>query len=205
MNEEHDWQLEAKLGLGELRFGMTPFDVDEFRSIYGVSKGLSSDAIPNNLFATTLADLGSGLSDEEKKEILALHQQMLPIASSQTEVRGGQTMLSFTYQAGHLVEILADFTASHLKCGDIAIFEGEPEDVIRRMAAFLNETPIISKEEVVFPGSFIYLFEFVRERPSPDGGAADYVTGNRSDRSIIWRASSRQGGVDLSTYKPMTL
>lgn len=197
MNEAQHWRIMPKIGLGKLRFGMSRAEVDRFSSVYGTSKGISSDQIPDDILQSTLAQLGEGLTAEEKQEILSLYQESGP--TGETEVRGENSPLVLTYDSDRLVEVLADTKVRRLKYRDIAVFEESPQDVIKYLADTLGEKPLILNEEVAFPTNFIFLFEFVREAGSV------YVEGNRTDRSIIWRSRPREGGVDLTEYKPMKI
>ncbi|MBY3417895.1 hypothetical protein HFN87_32100 [Rhizobium laguerreae] len=78
MNESQHWRIEPKIGLGKLRFGMSRSQVDRFSSIYGTSKGISSEKIPDDILQSTLAELGEGLTAEEKQEILSIKKLDLP-------------------------------------------------------------------------------------------------------------------------------
>ncbi|MFW8588275.1 hypothetical protein ACOJBM_35960 [Rhizobium beringeri] len=199
MNESQHWRIEPKIGLGKLRFGMSRSQVDRFSSIYGTSKGISSDKIPDDILQSTLAELGEGLIAEEKQEILSVYQESGPTAAGETEVRGDNNPLVLTYDSDRLVEILVDTKVRGLKYRGISVFEERPRDVIKHIAETLGENPLILNEEVAFPANFVFLFEFVRE-----AGSA-YAEGSRTDRSIIWRSGPREGGVDLSEYKPMKI
>ncbi len=205
MDEDRNWRIEPKIGLGDLKFGMSKSEVDRFASIYGPSKGVSADRIPDDILHSTLAELGEGLTEEEKQEILSAYQESGPSAAAETEVRGDKDRLVLTYASDRLVEILADTTARRLKFGDMLVFEAPPIEVVRHIAATLRETPVILNEEVVFPANFVFLFEFLRVAGGAYPAGDAYVEGNPSDRSILWRASPRVRGVDLSLYRPMTL
>lgn len=204
MDENRNWRLEPKVGLGELKFGMSRSQVDRFTSIYGASKGGAADRIPDDILHDTLAELGEGLTEEEKQEILEAYQESGPSSAAETEVRGDKDRLVLTYQSDHLVEILADRSTRLLKFDDKPVFEGSPIEVVRHIATILGESPVILKEEVAFPSNFVFLFEFLREAAGQPDGVA-YVEGREVDRSIIWRSGPREGGVDLSLYKPVKL
>lgn len=199
MDEAQHWQMQPKIGLGELKFGMSRSQVDRYSSIYGTSKGISSDGVPDHMLQATLAELGDNLTAEEKQEIISLYQENSPSAASDTEVRGGNNPLVLTYDSDRLVEILADTKVRSLKYRDISVFEEDPRDVIKHIAETIGEVPVILHEEVAFPANFIFLLEFLREAGST------YTEGSRTDRSIIWRSGPREGGVDLSDYKPMKI
>jgi hypothetical protein len=203
MTVDPNWRLDPRIGLGQLKFGMQPQQVDALASIYGSSKSRMDDRIPDDILQSTLADLGEGLTDEEKQEIIAAYQAAGPSATSQTEIRGEVEYLVLGYEDGRLVEILADTSTKRLAFRDVAVLDENPLAMIRRISEALGETPVIQNEEVAFPKNYIFLFEFVREAPGAAPGA--YVEGSRKERSIIWRSGPRVGGVDLSTYKPMTL
>lgn len=198
------WQIYPKQGLGELRFGMTPSAVDRLADVYGVSKGLSSDRIPEDLLASTIRDLGDQLSPKEKEEILALYRSEGPSKASATEVRGETHSLVLTYENGHLAEILVGAKSKKLAFADVSIFEASPLDVVRRISDVTREPPIFLGEEVVFPDSLIFLFQFLRASSS-QGGSEAPVDGDIAERSVTLRATPRHGGTDLSLYKPLAL
>lgn len=195
-----DWRLKPKIGLGELKFGLSPAQVDAMAAIYGASKGLVSDRIPDAMLESTLAELGEGLSAEEKQEILSLYLASGPAATSETEVRGDEQSIVLAYESGHLVEILADTKVERLTFDGVSVFGPPPIEVVRHIAKVTGEVPVIMDEEVAFPEHFIFLFEFLR-----DGSGGNYAEGSKADRSIVWRSGPRDGGTDISLYKPMTI
>jgi hypothetical protein len=200
--DEAMWQILPKEGLGRLRFGMTPAEVDRLADIYGTSKGLASDRISEDLLASTIRDLGDALSPEEKQEIIALYQSDGPSNLSVTEVRGDKHPLVLTYENDRLVEILMNVKSKQVKFSDTVVFEASPRDVIRNMSETTGEKPVFLREEVVFPDNLIFLFEFLRERTSQTS-TEPTIDGDPKERSIVLRSKPTTGGMDLSLYKPL--
>lgn len=103
MAAESDWTVFPGQGLGQLRFGMSPAQVDALSDTYGAAKGRGNDRIPDDVLRQTLEQFGDAMSEEEKQALIALYAASGPSADSVTETRG---QLVLSYKADRLVEIM---------------------------------------------------------------------------------------------------
>jgi hypothetical protein len=197
MSDEENWRIKPLKGLGQLEFGMTPQQVDKFGSIYGAATFRGPDRASDDLVKETLEKFGSGLSEEEKKELLTLYQEKGPPADSISETRGSDQRLMLSYKADRLVEIMAVRDTTKLNYDGISVFEANPRDLIRHMSESLKEIPIAKDDAVVFQKHCIYLYKFLRDKFVDEE--------DEQDQTFSWRATPEQGGVDLSLYKPLKL
>lgn len=107
MATEADWTISPREGLGKLRFGMSPTQVDALSAIYGVATGRRNDRIPDDILLDTLATFGDAMSDEDKQALLAVYAELSPATDSTSETRGTSGLI-LRYQTDQLVEIMPD-------------------------------------------------------------------------------------------------
>ena len=100
-----DWTVFPRKGLGKLRFGMSPAQVDALSGTYGVITGQGSDRVPDDLLRDTLEKFGDAMSEEEKQALIAAYAESGPSADSVTETRGNPGLV-LGYRADRLVEIM---------------------------------------------------------------------------------------------------
>lgn len=105
MAMEGDWTIIPGKGLGKLRFGMSPAQVDALSDTYGPVTGRKNDRIPDDILRDTLKKFGDGMSEEEKQALIALYAESGPSADSVTEARGNPGLV-LGYKADCLVEIM---------------------------------------------------------------------------------------------------
>ena len=73
-----DWTVFPRKGLGKLKFGMSPAQVDALSGTYGAITGQGNDRVPDDLLRDTLEKFGHAMSDEEKQELIAVHEANAP-------------------------------------------------------------------------------------------------------------------------------
>lgn len=105
MAVEDDWTVLPGQGLGKLRFGMSPTQVDALSETYGALTGRVDDRIPDDILRDTLEKFGDAMSDEEKQALIAVYEENAPSADSVTETRGDSGLV-LGYRADRLVEIM---------------------------------------------------------------------------------------------------
>lgn len=105
MAAEADWTVLPGKGLGRLRFGMSPTQVDALSDTYGAVTGRGNDRVPDDLLLDTLKTFGDAMSEEEKQALIAAYAESGPAADSVTETRG-DPVLVLGYTADRLVEIM---------------------------------------------------------------------------------------------------
>jgi hypothetical protein len=105
MAVEKDWTVFPCEGLGKLKFGMSPTQVDALSDTYGAITGRCNDRIPDDILRDTLETFGGGMSNEEKHALIAVYAESGPSADSVTETRGNPGLI-LRYKADRLVEIM---------------------------------------------------------------------------------------------------
>lgn len=105
MVAEVDWTVFPGVGLGKLKFGMSPAQVDALSDTYGAVAGRANDRIPDDILRDTLEKFGDGMSEEEKQALIAVYAESGPSADSVTETRGNPGLV-LGYKADRLVEIM---------------------------------------------------------------------------------------------------
>lgn len=105
MGSDDSWTIVPRKGLGALRFGMSPAQVDTLSGTYGALTGRMNDRIPDAVLIDTLEKFGDALSDEEKQSLIAVYEETGPSADSVTETRG-EPGLVLGYRSDRLVEIM---------------------------------------------------------------------------------------------------
>lgn len=105
MAAEDDWTVFPGKGLGKLKFGMSPAQVDVLSDIYGAVTGRRNDSIPDDILRDTLEKFGDGMSEEEKQALIAAYAESGPSDDRVTETRG-EPGLVLQYEADRLVEIM---------------------------------------------------------------------------------------------------
>ncbi|MDQ1194432.1 hypothetical protein [Agrobacterium sp. SORGH_AS 787] len=100
-----DWKIFPREGLGQLKFGMSPAEVDHWSKTYGAIAGRGSDRASDKLLKDTLEQFGGAMSDEEKQAFIAAYAQVGPSSDSVTETRGNPGLI-LRYEAERLVEIM---------------------------------------------------------------------------------------------------
>lgn len=103
MAAETDWSIRPREGLGRLKFGMSPAQVDSLSATYGTITGRGADRVADDMLRETLAMFGDAMSDDEKQAFIAAYADNGPPADSVTETRGA---LVLRYEADRLCEIM---------------------------------------------------------------------------------------------------
>lgn len=106
MMTEEDRTIRPGEGLGRLRFGMSPAQVDALSDAYGSAKGRRNGRIPDPVLRETLERFGEGMSEEEKQDLIAVYAESGPSADSVTETRGDPGLV-LGYRGDRLVEIMS--------------------------------------------------------------------------------------------------
>lgn len=99
---DDDWAVLPRIGMGRLRFGMSPAQVDALSHIYGALTGRVSDATPEALLRDTLEQFGAAMSEEDKQAMINANAAL---ADSVTEARG-EPGLVLTYERDRLAQIM---------------------------------------------------------------------------------------------------
>ncbi|WP_320203979.1 hypothetical protein [Agrobacterium rosae] len=105
MTAEDDWKIFPREGLGKLKFGMSPAEVDAWSATYGEVMGRGSDRASDGLLSDTLEKFGGAMSDEEKQAFIDAYALNGPSADSITETRGNPGLV-LRYEADRLIEIM---------------------------------------------------------------------------------------------------
>ncbi|MFH5210281.1 hypothetical protein ACHIPZ_19030 [Antrihabitans sp. NCIMB 15449] len=105
MAAESDWTVSPREGLGKLKFGMTPAQVDALSDTYGAVTGRRQNAIPDPILRDTLEKFGDAMSEEEKQALIEVYAQNAPPSDSVTETRGNPGLV-LRYEADKLAEIM---------------------------------------------------------------------------------------------------
>ncbi|MET4428843.1 hypothetical protein [Mycolicibacterium sp. 624] len=103
MGAEADWTIRPREGLGRLKFGMSPAQVDSLSATYGTITGRGADRIADDMLRETLEMFGDAMSDDEKQALIAEYADTGPPADSVTEIRGD---LVLRYESDRLCEIM---------------------------------------------------------------------------------------------------
>jgi len=105
MAAEGDWTAFPRKGLGKLKFGMSPAQVDALSDTYGAVTGRGNDRISDDILRDTLEKFGGAMSEEEKQALIAVYAESGPSADSVTETRGDPGLV-LGYKADRLAEIM---------------------------------------------------------------------------------------------------
>jgi hypothetical protein len=137
--DRENWEILARSGLGQLKFGDSRAAVDALEDVYGAVTRQASDRIPDSTLQDTLAQFGSDLIDEEKQALLALYAESGPDASSVTEVHGDHGLV-LRYEQDRLVEITlsTDHSLSNLSGKNVFLLSARE---VLATAESLNKTP----------------------------------------------------------------
>ncbi|WP_421988837.1 hypothetical protein [Roseococcus sp.] len=100
-----DWTVFPCKGLGKLKFGMSPAQVDALSDTYGAVTGRGNNRAPDDILRDTLEKFGGAMSEEEKQTLIAVYAESGPSADSVTETRGNPGLV-LGYVADRLVEIM---------------------------------------------------------------------------------------------------
>ena len=100
-----DWTVFPRKGLGKIKFGMSPAQVDALSDSYGAVTGRGNDRVPDDILRDTLEKFGDGMSYEEKQAFIAVYAESGPSSDSVTETRGNPGLV-LGYRADRLVEIM---------------------------------------------------------------------------------------------------
>ncbi|MGO4450639.1 hypothetical protein AB4Y96_17115 [Phyllobacterium sp. TAF24] len=100
-----NWEIHPKMGIGNMRFGITKPNIDTFADIYGVVVRSGSDRIPDSILEDTLKQFGGALSEEEKTSLMTLYTESGPDQTSVTEVRGDHGLI-LRYERDVLIEVM---------------------------------------------------------------------------------------------------
>ena len=135
MGSDDNWMILPRKGLGELKFGMSPAQVDALSDVYGTVTGRVDDRVPDAVLLDTLEKFGDALSEEEKQSLIAAYEESAPPADSVTETRG-EPGLVLGYRRSRLVEIMpaVDQRPLFLDGTDVFALPGlEPLALLERM------------------------------------------------------------------------
>ena len=105
MAAENDWTVFPGKGLGKLKFGMSPAQVDALSDTYGAVTGRGNDRAPDDILRDTLEKFGDAMSEEEKQALIAAYAEQGPSADSVSETRGNPGLV-LRYDAERLAEIM---------------------------------------------------------------------------------------------------
>lgn len=100
-----DWTVFPCKGLGKLKFGMSPAQVDALSDTYGAVTGRGNNRASDDILRDTLEKFGGAMSEEEKQALIAVYAESGPSADSVTETRGNPGLV-LGYVADRLVEIM---------------------------------------------------------------------------------------------------
>ncbi|MFC3969651.1 hypothetical protein ACFOVS_16180 [Rhizobium lemnae] len=194
-NENDDWILRPKVGLGKIHFGMQRQFIRQFTGYGAVLASRSKDAMPRDDAAAFLNSLG--FTTDTVSNAVDAHVNS---ARPDTLTEAHSTGVMFEYEHEQLSEIMATNKSIHLTYSAKRVFEDSPREIIENMGLNLREDPLIFENEVIFPINCIYLFEFLRLN---ENNKEIISEGDKSDRTVIWRSKPRIGGTDLSNYRPL--
>ncbi|WP_137135994.1 hypothetical protein [Rhizobium sp. FKY42] len=194
-NENDDWILRPKVGLGKIHFGMHRELIHQFTGYGGVLASRGNEAMPADEAASFLNSLGFSTDT-----VTAAVDAHVKSARPATLIETHSTGVVFEYELNKLSEIMATNKAIHITYRSKRIFEEDPRKMIETIKLNLEEDPLIFEQEVIFPLNCIYLFEFLCQNENNRNIVSE---GKKSDRTIIWRSKPRVGGADLSDYRPL--
>ncbi|MDF2514817.1 MAG: hypothetical protein K0R59_113 [Sphingobacterium sp.] len=192
------WELLPGVGLGEVTFLMSRLQITAFDNILGKVTSEHNPADLKNHVWDTYELLKDFITEAEMKEIMEAIEE-----ANADDPRGViliqhrmATGLTLEYEDQQLTEICADDRAKLLHFRQIPIFSSNALSLVKKMAAELNENPIVQDDELVFPKNNIFLFSFLRK---------DLTEGNPKNRTMTWRVNPRILGTDLSDYTPLKI
>lgn len=84
---------------------MSAAQVDALSGVYGGVTGRGNDRIPDAVLRETLEMFGDAMSQEEKRDLIAVYADSGPAAEVVTETRGDPGLV-LSYEADHLVQIM---------------------------------------------------------------------------------------------------
>lgn len=188
-----DWELLPNQGLGKISFGLNISQVSTLEDILGK---LTSQGSPIKSPGETHELLKGLFPEEEIKELMKLMEEVnLPQDINIQNFINSEGVV-VTFENDVLMDIYADDRAKSLHIQGIPVFSSDPLYLVRQMVSILSENPIAKEEDLVFPKSNIYLFDFLNE----DGTRAA-----NKERTISWRNSPQILSVSLEDYKELDI
>lgn len=192
-NYSSPWELLPTLGLGQVAFRMSRSQVSAFDDVLGHVTSEHNPADLKDHVLDTYNLLKDFITEAEMKTVIEALEatnanDQRGVILSQHRMANGLTL---EFEDGQLTEIFADNRAKQLHFKQALVFLCKPLTLIRKLAAELNENPIVQDDEVVFPQHNIYLFSFLRK---------DLTEGDPKNRTVMWREKPRVLGTDLATY-----
>lgn len=186
-------ELLPNQGWGKIPFGLNISQVSTLEDILGK---LTLQGSPIKSPDETHELLKGLFPEEEVKELLKLMEEInIPQDVNIQNFINSEGVVA-TFEDDVLMDIYAADRAKNLHIQGIPIFSSDPLYLVLQMVSILSEKPIAKEEDVVFPKSNIYLFDFLNE----DGTRAA-----NKERTISWRNSPRILSVSLADYKELDI
>jgi len=192
-----NWELLPGIGLGKVRFLMSPQQVAAFDDVLGDVSSVHKPADMKRHALDTFNLLKDFITEADMKTVMDAIEE-----TNANDPRGAILMehrttgLTLEYEDEQLTEVFADDRARQLHFKQIPVYSSSPINLVKKMAEDLNENPMAKDDELVFPQNNIYLFSFLRK---------DFTEGDAKNRTIMWRVKPRILGVDLSDYTTLEL
>lgn len=201
---EDEWQLKPLVGLGRLRFTMSPTAVSSFDPIFGVVTDRTNRVASEDTVEETLALFGGSMNEDQIAALrAALSQQNATAAQEEVELRR-EAGLQMTYQAAELVEIFADMKARRLHFDGAPFFERYPRRVLRSLISANGGTCLARGRELLFETMLVQLFAFVDRADGEEFELIDRDGEVGSDRSVTWYRKGSFEVSDDTNYRRIT-
>ncbi len=186
------WEIEPNLGLGHIRFGMTPEQVGRFDAIYGSDPvikhfGHSADSLLNDL-----GDFASFFSDE----VLEGAQSSARELDAQTagligETRLEKCYLGLEYDKNALSSISVKDDCADARFEDHRVFFEPAQQVLARFQS-LNGGAKVFNDDVIFDRIGVLLSGFYEQNAKGTWRFGAHGPDSRGDRFVTLFAPSQR-------------
>lgn len=167
MNQE--WTLVPKVGLTQLKFGMSVSDVAKFSKIYGAVEAEITNQIPRGLAGDNDDFLSKYFSDDELAKDKDYIDEFAVEATGITQTLAGSSLV-LDYLNGRLATIIASGQADQINLRDELIFQMESDKLLRLLESENGSPGRYHSTGAAFDNIAIYL---------------DGFTENNSDGKVI--------------------
>jgi hypothetical protein len=129
---EDEWKISPKVGLGQMKFGMLPQDVDRYSALYGNLESERQLEMPQNVIEETLALFGDSVSDEDKEAFLEGIKKTYTGNLLQVRTSGNSHIVLEFDQSG-LIAIQIGQGCEKAILDDLRIFNLPPADLLKSL------------------------------------------------------------------------
>ncbi|NJO32627.1 MAG: hypothetical protein HC869_05335 [Rhodospirillales bacterium] len=200
----NDWTIRPNVGLGRLRFGTTPAEVDQLTETYGAVNSRRSLAPPVDVTESTIELLKHMLTEEQISSFReASEAQRTSLSGLVQEIRGHG--LQLTYKNDRLDSLFAEWKTANINFEGHYLFTSNPIPAFLALQSANNAAPIVNDTDIYFANLHLGVYGFMDLNSNGRLVLREVENERGGERSIIWGVDYAPGEDITPKYRPVVI